>query len=93
LKKKINYLPSKIGFQPFANKFANFPEKASWIEHEVVAILNTFGRALTELYIYMSLNVLAARYAVKTWSWIRVLLFTPGNPPGQNFLTIPHPRD
>jgi hypothetical protein len=29
LKKKINYLPSKIGFQPFANKFANFPEKAS----------------------------------------------------------------
>jgi hypothetical protein len=43
--------------------------------------------------IYMSLNVLAARYTVKTWSWIRVLLFTLGKPPGQNFLTIPHPRD
>jgi hypothetical protein len=28
----------------------DFPEKASWIEHKVVAILNTFGRALTELY-------------------------------------------
>jgi hypothetical protein len=39
----------------------------------------------------MSLDALAARYTVKTWSWIRVLLFTLGKPAGQNFLTIPHP--